>query len=142
VERDVEGRAVLLRVGYYDFDDVVGLAFDQLRRAALASGQVAVLERLLQVLERALPANDLPDRQGALWDRAFDVGRMAPAQIADPRDAVALARRAVEVGAPLLGTELATRIGSDLEELAGLTKGLTEGERVREAVEAARRASG
>ncbi|CAN5871926.1 hypothetical protein BH18ACT11_BH18ACT11_00350 [soil metagenome] len=141
VEREVEACAILLRVGYYDFDDVVGLAFDQLRRAAFASGQVAVLERLLQVLERSLPANDLAVRQKALWDRAFAVGRMAPAQVPDPRDAVALALRAVEVGAPLLETGLAARVGADLEELDGFTEGLAGGERVREAVQSARGAS-
>jgi hypothetical protein len=61
------GSRVLLKVGHYGFEDAVGLAFDQLRRASSTSGQAAVLERLLEVLERALRANDLPGRQRALW---------------------------------------------------------------------------
>ena len=64
-EEDRDGSRVLLKVGRYGFEDAVGLAFDQLRRASFTSGQVAVLERLLEVLERALGANDLPGRQRA-----------------------------------------------------------------------------
>ncbi len=134
-EREIAGRKVLLRIGYYDFEDTVGLAFDQLRRASFTSGQVAVLERLLEIIGRALEANDLPERQRALWERAFTVGRLAPSHISDPRDAVRLARRAVGVGAPLLKTELASAICSDLEDIADLSEGLREGEQVRRAVD-------
>jgi uncharacterized membrane protein len=133
------GSRVLLKVGRYGFEDAVGLAFDQLRRASFTSGQVAVLERLLEVVERALGANEAPGRRAALWERAFAVGRLAPGQISDPRDAVRLVCRAVTVGAPLLKTELGATVGSELEELADLSEGLSGGEQVREAVDAASR---
>ena len=134
-EREVKGSSVLLEVGYYDFEEVVGLAFDQMRRSSFTSGQVAVLERMLEVIERTLGANDLPERQEALWKRAFTVGRLAPEQIADPRDAVMLALRTVEVGASLLKTELGTAVASELEELAELSADLEGGRRVRQAVD-------
>ncbi len=140
-ERELKGSSVLLKVGYYDFEDVVGLAFDQLRRSSFSSGQVAVLERLLEVIERALRANDLPERQEALWKRAFAAGRLAPEHIPDPRDAVMLALRTVEVGAPLLNTESGKAVGSDLEELAELSASLKGGQRVRVAIDNARRES-
>lgn len=119
----------------------MGLAFDQLRRASFTSGQVAVLERLLEVLERALGANEAPERQAALWERAFAVGRLAPSQVSDPRDAVRLVCRAVVVGAPLLKTELAATVDSELQELTDLSAGLPDGRRVREAIETARGAT-
>ncbi len=134
-EREVKGYSVLLKVGYYDFEDVVGLAFDQLRRSSFTSGQVAVLERLLEVIKRALKANDLPERQEALWKRAFAVGRLAPEHVPDPRDAVMLVLRTVEVGALLLNTESGTAVGSDLEELAELSADLEGGQQVREAID-------
>lgn len=136
------GEEVLVKVGYYGFDNVVGLAFDQIRRAAFTSGQVAVLERLLEVIERALAANDIPERQKALWERASAVGRLAPSQVSASLDAVALACRTVEVGASLLKTELGAAVGSDLESLADLSEALQDGERVREAVDAAWRRHG
>ncbi len=58
------GSRVLLKVGHYGFEDAVGLAFDQLRRASFTSGQVAVLERLLEVLERALRPTTSPGASG------------------------------------------------------------------------------
>ncbi len=137
-ERNVNGTRILLQVGHYDFDDVVGLAFDQLRRASFTSGQVAVLERLLEVIERALAANESPVRKQALWDRAFAVGRLAPGQVTDPRDAVKLTRKAANIGVSLLeakpGAETETAVGSDLRELVDLTVDLPGGERVRETV--------
>ena len=133
------GSRVLLKVGHYGFEDVVGLALDQLRRASFTSGQVAVLERLLEVVERALGANETLGRRSALWARAFAVGRLAPSQVSDPQDAVQLACRTVAVGAPLLKTELGATVGSELEELADLSEGLAGGEQVREAVDAASR---
>lgn len=140
-EGDSDGSRVLLKVDRYGFEDAVGLAFDQLRRASFTSGQVAVLERLLEVLERALWANDLPGRQRALWERAFAVGRLAPSQVPDPRDAARLACRAVAIGAPLLKTGLAAKVGPELGELADLSSGLADGQRVGEAVDAAREAA-
>ncbi len=119
---------------YYDFDDVVGLAFDQIRRAAFASGQVAVLERLLEILERTIHANGLPERRHALWARGFAVARLAPAKVPDPEDAVNLVLQAVGVGGRLLGTEQRETVRSDLEELVGLSHNLRGGGRVREAV--------
>ena len=136
-ERKVGGDRVLVNIGYPGFEDVVELAFDQALRAAFATGQVIFLRRFLEVVERALWANDLPERQRALWTRAFDVGYLAPQQLPSERDAVPLVLRAVEVGTPLLRTELNTVVGSDLEELAGLSEGLRGGEQVREAVDAA-----
>lgn len=135
------GTRVLLKVGHYGFQDAVGLAFDQLRRASFTSGQVAVLERLLEVLERALGANEAPERRAALWERAFAVGRLAPSQVSDPRDAVRLVCRAVVVGAPLLKTVLAATVDSELQELADLSAGLPDGGRVRKAIETARGAT-
>ena len=132
------GKARLpVRIGYPNFGGIVELALDQVRRAAFATGQVVFLLRLLEVTDRALRANALPERRKALWARAFDVGRLAPRQLPSERDAVALVLRAVEAGAPLLETEQGTAVGSDLEELAGLSEGLRGGERVREAVDAA-----
>ncbi len=144
-ERNLNGTRVLLRVGRYDFDDVVGLAFDQLRRASFTSGQVAVLERLLEAIERALTANDPSERKQALWARAFDVGRLAPGQIADPRDAAKLVRKTAEIGVSLLGTpgvkpSARATLASDLEELVDLAANLPGGERVRETVEGFRKA--
>ena len=148
-ERNLNGTRVLLKVGRYDFDDAVGLAFDQLRRASFTSGQVAVLERLLEVIERVLAANKLPERQQALWARAFAVGRLAPGQITDPRDAMRLTQKAAEIGASLLeraflqqakpeakpDAQTRPAVGSDLEELVGLVADLPGGQRVREAVD-------
>lgn len=136
-ERTVNGTWVLLEVGRYGFDDVVGLAFDQLRRASFTSGQVAVLERLLEIIERALASNELPERKQALWERAFAVGRLAPSQVSDPRDAMRLTRKAAEIGVSLMtrpDADLKTAVGSDLEELIDLTVDLPGGERVRETV--------
>jgi len=136
-EREINGNRIVAEVGYYGFDDIVGLAFDQVRRAAVASGQVAVLERFLEVLERVIRANSSPERRRALWARAFTVARLAPQQIPDPYDALNLICRAVEVGAPLLKTELSTPVGSDLEELANISNELRGGERIRQAIDAA-----
>lgn len=135
------GPRVLLKVGHYGFGDAVGLAFDQLLRASFTSGQGAVLERLLEVIERSLWANESAGRRRALWERAFAVGRMAPRQVPDPLDAVRLVCRAVEAGAPLLKTRLGATVEANLEELADLSKGLAAGEFVRKAVDAASRSA-
>jgi uncharacterized membrane protein len=68
--RELDGGRLIVETGFQGFDDVVGLAFDQVRRAAFASGQVAFLERLLEVIERAILANESPARRRALWGRA------------------------------------------------------------------------
>ena len=136
-QREVGGDSVLVRVGHPVFEDVVELAFDQAIRAAFATGQVIFLRRLLEVVERAIWANDLPERRQALWARAFDVGYLTPQQLPSERDAVTLVLRTVEVGAPLLRTESGAAVGPDLEELAGISEDLRGGERVREAVDAA-----
>ncbi len=57
------GTRVLIKVGYYGFDDVAGLAFDQIRRAAFTGGQVAVLERYLEIDGRAIDANKPPNAE-------------------------------------------------------------------------------
>lgn len=136
-ERGTNEARVLVKIGYPSFDDIVELALDQVRRAAFATGQVVFLRRLLEVTERALEANTSPERQKALWDRAFTVARLATEQLPDTRDAVTLVQRTVEVGAPLLETEQSAAVGSDLEELVLLSEGLRGGERVREAVRGA-----
>lgn len=134
-EEEANETKVLVKVGYYGFDDVVGLAFDQVRRSSFTAGQVAVLERLLEILERAIEANPLPERQRSLWARARSVALLSPAQISDPEDAMNLILKAVGVGARLPDAD----VRADLEEIATLSEGLRGGERVREAVRAAGR---
>ena len=136
-EWEVGGGRVLVKIGYPSFDDIVELAFDQIRGAAFATAQVVFLKRFLEVIDRALQANVSPERQQALWDRAFTVACLAPQQLPAERDAVSLIQRTVEVGTLLLKTERSAAVGSDLEELADLSEGLRGGERVREAVDAA-----
>jgi len=132
--RELDGGRLVVSVGFYDFDDVVGLAFDQVRRAAFASGQVAVLERLLEVIERAILANGLPARRRALWARVRTVARLAPEQIDDPEDAVNLVLRAIRVARTAEGTELEPEVARDLAEISAAVADLRGGERVREAV--------
>lgn len=141
-EYEVEGSKVVVRVGYYGFDDVVGLGLDQIRRSAFTSGQVAVLDRFLELVDRAIQANEPPDRRHALWERAFAVARLAPKEITDPRDAGNLVLHAVRVGAPLLDTRLRDKVYSDLQDLASFSEGLTGDDRVREEIEAALDGSG
>ncbi len=137
-EREANGGRVLVKVGHYDFDDVVGLAFDQIRRSSFTAGQVAALERLLEILDRCVRANRLPERRRSLWTRAYSVARLAPEQVSDPEDAAKLVLRAVEIGGfLLLDAGLATTVRSDLEELVCASEGLRGGEQVREAVRAA-----
>ena len=136
-EREVRGATVTVRIGHYGFDDVVGPAFDQIRRSAFTSGQVAVLERLLEILDRAIAANTAPGRRLSLWARAFAAARLAPEQVADPEDASTLALRAVRIGEYLLKAGQGEAVRADLRELAELCEGLRGGQRVREAVDAA-----
>ena len=136
-EREVGATKVLLKVGHYGFDDVAGLAFDQIRRAAFTSGQVAVLDRYLEILGRAVDANRLPERRRSLWSRANAVARLAPEQVSDPQDAVNLVLKVVEVAGPLLKAEMSDEVEADLEGLAELCGDLHGGSRVQEAVEGA-----
>ncbi len=131
------GTRVLIKVGYYGFDDVAGLAFDQIRRAAFTGGQVAVLERYLEIVGRAIDANKPPERRRALWVRAFAVARLAPSQVSDPRDAAELVLGTVKTGERLL--EAGVDISPDLERLSQLSEGLPGDERIREAAESALR---
>lgn len=126
------GTKILLKVGHYGFDGVVGLAFDQVRRASFTAGQVAALERMLEVIGEVIGYHDLPDRRKALRERAFAVGRLAPRQVSNPRDAVNLACRTVEAGASLLKGELGMAVRLDLEELIHVSEDLPGGQRVRE----------
>jgi uncharacterized membrane protein len=126
-----------IRVGHYNFDDVVGFGLDQIRRSAFTSGQVAVLDRFLEVVDRALRANPVPDRQHALWERAFAVARLAPREITDPRDAGNLALHAIKVAAPLLETGVAEKVSDDLRVLAHSCEGLPGAGLVEERVEEA-----
>lgn len=135
---ELQGSEVVLRVGYYGFDDVVGLGLDQIRRSAFTSGQVAVLDRFLELVGRVMWANHpVEDRLYSLWERAFAVARLAPQEITDPRDAANLALHAVKVGAPLLQTGLRGKVESDLWDLVYFCKDLSGAGEVREEVEAA-----
>ena len=127
----------MIKVGYYGCDDIVGLAFDQVRRAAFTAGQVANLERLLKILDRAIEANRLPTRRRSLWAHAFAVARLAPQQVSDPEDAANLVVRAVGIGEGLLTSGL--DVDSGLERLADLVADLPEADRVREGVRCALR---
>jgi hypothetical protein len=113
------------------------VAFDQVRRAAVTIGEATVLERLLEILERAIQANGVSERQRSLWTRAFTVARLALEQVSDPEDAANLVRRAVGVGANLLGTDLRAQVALELKEVADLADGLRGGGRIREAVDTA-----
>ena len=135
-EKEVDEHKVLVRVGYSNFEELVGLAFDQLRRAAFTSGQVAVLERLIEILDRALRVNVSPERQGSLWARIFTIARLCPWQISDPEDAVSLMLRAIE---SVYGLSMKQRVAvdGDLDRLLDLSEDLDDG-RIRDAVEAVR----
>ena len=136
-EREVGERKVLVRVNYSNFEDLVGLAFDQVRRAAFTSGQVAVLERLIEILDRALRANTSTERQEALWARVFTIARLCPQQISDPEDAVNLMLRAVE-SVYALSMKQRVAIDGDLDRLLNLSEDLEDNGRIWEAIEAAR----
>lgn len=137
-ERESGGVRVLFSVGYYRFDEVVGSAFDQLRRAALSGGQVAVLERLLEVIERAIEENEAPERRKALWERAMAVARQVPQRVPDSGDAVSLLIYSVSIGSLLLNGEKEPEVEDQLDELANLSEDLKGGEQIQEAVRNAR----
>jgi uncharacterized membrane protein len=132
--REFDGGRVIVEAGFYGFADTVGLAFDQLRRSAFTSGQVAVLELLLEVIERAIRANEPPERRRALWARAYTIASSAPDEISNPSDAVNLVLRAVEVARALEGTELEPEVLEDLDDLALKAEDLPGGERVGRSV--------
>lgn len=136
--REANGVGVLVKVGYPTFDGLVGLAFDQVRRAAFTSGQVAVLERLLGILDRALQTNTSDERQQALWDRVFAVARQAPREISDPHDAANLVLRAVRV---VRNTTMKQRVRSDedLEKMAELSYELPDDGGIRKAIDLLRK---
>ncbi|MGB3634113.1 MAG: DUF2254 domain-containing protein [Rubrobacteraceae bacterium] len=139
--REVNETEVLVKVGYPTFDGLVGLAFDQVRRAAFTSGQVAVLERLLEILDRALQTNSSDERQQALWDRVFAVARQAPQEISDPHDAANLVLRAVRV---VRSMTMNQRVSSnkDLDKLAHLSEDLPDKGRIRESIDLLRKRLG
>ncbi len=124
-ERDVNGARVLVKVNHPGFKDNVGLAFDQIRRAAFAGGEVAVLERLIEAIERSFLANAVPERQRVLWQQVFTVARMAPRQLPDPNDAANLVRRAVEAGAKL-DIDQHPGMESDFRKLIHIFEGIEE----------------
>ena len=132
--QEVGGNEVLVKVGYPSFDDLVGLAFDQVRRAAFTSGQVAVLEKLLEILDRALQTNTSDKRQQALWDRAYAVARQAPQEISDSHDAANLVLRAVKI---LRSATMKQRVRSnrDLDHLAELSEDLPDEGKIRENID-------
>lgn len=136
-EREIRERKVLIKINYPDFEDLVGLAFDQVRRAAFTSGQVAVLERLVEILDRSLRVNTSSERQEALWARVFTIARLCPRQISDPEDAVNLMLRAIE---SVYGLSMQQRVAvdGDLDRLLDLSEDLEDDGRIREAIEAVR----
>jgi uncharacterized membrane protein len=71
VEYEANGSRVLIRINQPSFDEVIGVALDQTRRAAFSGGYVTVLATLLEVMERALAANTVPQRQEAIWKRVY-----------------------------------------------------------------------
>jgi uncharacterized membrane protein len=107
-EREANGTRVVIMVGHYGFDDVVGL------------------ERLLEILELAIRPNEPPDRRRSLWARAFTIGRLSPERVADPEDAARLVARATDVGERLSRDGGGPTVSSDLESLAALSRGLRE----------------
>ncbi len=124
-ERNVNGARVLVKVNHPGFKDDVGLAFDQVRRAAFAGGEVAVLERLIETIERLFLANTDPRRQQILWEQVFTIARMAPRQLPDPSDAANLIRRAVEAGAEL-DIDQHPRLCSDFQTLISIFESLED----------------
>ena len=136
------GSSVLLKVGHYGFDDVVGLAFDQIRRAAFTSGQMAVLERLLEILDRLFQEHAVLERRAALWSRAFAVARLASNLIADPRDAQNLILRAVGLAARLGAGGHPDMLDGDLEALLKASEGLPGEMEICEVVREVRGAAG
>ncbi len=136
-EKEIGCTKIIVEAEHYGFEDVVGVAFDQLQRAAFTSGQVAVLERMIEILDRAIRANEPAERRQALWERALTVAQMAPNQVSNPKDACRLMRRVVEVGAYLVRAGHGSMVAADLEELAELSEELRGGEKIREAVGAA-----
>jgi uncharacterized membrane protein len=131
--REVDGNEVLVKIGYPDFDTLAGLAFDQVRRAAFTSGQVAVLEQLLVILERAMQTNTSDERQQALWDRVYAIARQTPREIPDSHDAANLVMRAVNV---LRSATMKQRVRSDrdLDELSELSDDLPDDGKIQETV--------
>ncbi len=138
-EYEANGKKMILRVGHYGFDDVVGLGLDQIRRSAFTSGQVAVLDRFLELVGRAIAANESPERRRSLWERALAVARLAPQEITDPRDAINLVLHAIDIASPLLDTELRDKVGSDLSDLLRYSRSIPGSERVRQEIESALR---
>ena len=136
---DADGTEVIVRVGYYGFDDVVGLGLDQIRRSAFTSGQVAVLDRFLELVGRAIAANKIPERRHSLWERALAVARLAPQEITDPRDARNLVLHAIEIASPLLETELRDKVVSNLRDLLRYSRSIPGSEHVRQEVKTALR---
>ncbi len=136
-EKEVDGRKILVKVSYSTFEELVGLAFDQVRRAAFTSGQVAVLERLIEILDRATRVNVSADRQSSLWARIFTIARLCPPQISDPEDAVNLMLRAVE---SVYGLSMKQRVevDEDLDRLLKLSEDLEDDGKIWAAIEAAR----
>ncbi|MGB3683012.1 MAG: DUF2254 domain-containing protein [Rubrobacteraceae bacterium] len=121
----IDGNEVLVKAGYQTFGSLLGLAFDQVRRAAFTSGQVAVLERLLEILDHALQTNAVDDRQQVLWDGIFAIARQAPREISDPYDTANLILRAVQTTRNMTMKQR-VRSDKDLEKLVELSEDLPD----------------
>lgn len=113
---------VMLRVANLTFEDVAEISFDQMRRAALNTGQVIFLKRWLEVILNAASANESAERRGSLWSRLLDLARTAPDQLPEERDAFDLTLRITDAAVRFkeLEASLRKQIDRDLDEITQL----------------------
>lgn len=113
---------VMLRVANLTFEDVAEISFDQMRRAALNTGQVIFLKRWLEVILNAASANESAERRGSLWSRLLNLARTAPDQLPEERDAFDLTLRITDAAVRFkeLEASLRKQIDRDLDEITQL----------------------
>lgn len=105
-----------ISLGDYGTGGVLGLGLDRIRSSAFTSGHVTVLDRLLEIVDRAFGNNTYPNRRNSLWERALAVARPASKEITDPRDVAGLVLRAGSIGASMLQSGLRGKVSSDLRD--------------------------
>lgn len=113
---------VLLQVASLTFEDVSEIAFDQVRQAALSTGQVAFLKRWLEVILNAASANESAERRSSLWSRLHALARTVPTQLPDERDAFELTLQITDAAARFkeLEASLREQINRDLDDILPL----------------------